>query len=161
MKQIIKKGIVFLLAVVMMTCQSSILSLAEEERETTENTDNEENTADELVEEIAVQNLEEPSAEDVVENTEEPSAGDAAVQNTVPGSEAVSAGDSETPGVDTAQYIDLSTEYSTAQTEPAVQEETSDNSESQIQNIEETAAGVEEDSDTVVLYAIWQKAASY
>ena len=42
MKQIIKKGIVFLLAVVMMTCQSSILSLAEEERETTENTDNEE-----------------------------------------------------------------------------------------------------------------------
>ena len=42
MKQIIKRGIVFLLAVVMMTCQSSILSLAEEERETTENTDNEE-----------------------------------------------------------------------------------------------------------------------
>ena len=42
MKQIIKKGIVFLLAVVMMTCQSSILSLAEEERKTTENTDNEE-----------------------------------------------------------------------------------------------------------------------
>ena len=42
MKQIIKRGIVFLLAVVMMTCQSSILSLAEEERKTTENTDNEE-----------------------------------------------------------------------------------------------------------------------
>ena len=130
------------------------------------NTDNEENTADELFEEIAVQNLEEPSAEDVVENTEEPSAGDAAVQNTVPGADAVSAGDSETPGVDTAQNNDLSTEAqstenSTAQTEPAVQEETSDNSESQNQNIEETAAGVEEDSDTVVLYAIWQKAASY
>ena len=42
MKQIIKRGIVFLLAVVMMICQSSILSLAEEERKTTENTDNEE-----------------------------------------------------------------------------------------------------------------------
>ena len=130
------------------------------------NTDNEENTADELFEEIAVQNLEEPSAEDVVENTEEPSAGDAAVQNTVPGADAVSAGDSETPGVDTAQNNDLSTEAqstenSTAQTELAVQEETSDNSESQNQDIEETAAGVEEDSDTVVLYAIWQKVASY
>ena len=43
MKQIIKRGLLLLVAVVMMTCQSSILSLAEEEKKTTENTDNKEN----------------------------------------------------------------------------------------------------------------------
>ncbi len=43
MKQIIKRGLLLVVAVVMMTCQSSILSLAEEEKKTTENTDNKEN----------------------------------------------------------------------------------------------------------------------
>ena len=43
MKQIIKRGLLLVVAVVMMTCQSSIVSLAEEEKKTTENTDNKEN----------------------------------------------------------------------------------------------------------------------